>query len=101
MIRLTVLFILLVSCAHSNQPVSYPVPQSQEDCMQLFRDISEIQSTRREAMNRMSQDTATFEAGNMSQGRFRKKREAWLESEGRQRNHVTFLYDIGYEHGCF
>ncbi len=95
------LFVLLVSCVHSNKPASYPVPQSKDDCMQLFHDISETQSVRREAMNKMSQATSAFESGKMSRNRFQKKREDWLELEGRFRSYVTFLYDIGYEHGCF
>ena len=101
MTKAIALFALLTSCAHIKSYDGYPVPTTKEDCMQLFRDIQEIQSTRRALMNEMSQATQTFEDGRMSRARFQKKREAWLESDGHHRRNVTFLYDIGYEYGCF
>ena len=100
---LTALVLILISCAHvrADDFQGYPIPQSQEDCMQLFKDINKLQAVRHELMDQMNDDTKKMKAGKMSEQKYHRKRVAGLAEEGKYRSSVTLLYDIGYEHGCF
>jgi len=101
--RIVVMFlVLMVGCAHTpSWPAEYPSPQTQEDCMQLFRDIHNIQALRHAAGEDMNIATRRRREGFMSLARYHRKRESWLQREGILRQRVTHLYDIGYEHQCF
>jgi hypothetical protein len=101
--RVVVVFLMLmIGCAHKPMaPDTYPVPRTQEDCMRLFRDINEIQARRHVAAEDMNITTRRHRDGHVSQARYHRKREAWLQKEGILRIRVTHLYDLGYNHQCF
>jgi hypothetical protein len=93
--------LLTTSCAHTRDYNGYPAPQSQADCRRLFSDIHEVQAVRHDLMDKMSRTTRAYKQDKMTKARFHRKRETWLARENQLRADVTFLYDIGYEYGCF
>ena len=74
---------------------------TQEECMILFSDISEIQGIRHELMDEMAEWRQKLISGKMTKKRFHRRRLKWLDSESRLRKEVTHMYDIGYARGCF
>ena len=74
---------------------------TQDECMILFSDISEIQILRHKLMDAMAEQRKRFHSGKISRRKFHKTRLAWMETEAELRREVTRLYDIGYTHGCF
>lgn len=100
--RLSIIAILVLSsCTSTHHNFVQQPPVNQEDCMNLFENINEIQEQRHVYMAKMDLTTRKFKAGKMSKKRFQKKREDWLTDEGQLRGAVTTLYNIGYEHRCF
>lgn len=91
----------MISCTSSRPGFDYPVPTTKEDCMQLFTDVLNIQKRRNEASDQMSVYTNQINAGKMSVRKYRKKHHEWVAIENRLRGHVTHIYDVGYDAGCF
>ncbi len=93
---------ITISCSKPKaHKFSYPMPETKEDCMQLFEDIMSVQSKREEGFIQIENDLRSLEAGGMSVRKFRKKRLEWLSYEKDLRIKVTHMYDIGYKYGCF
>ena len=104
MIRAVGLMVIMVSPAclfHSLFVAPDPGQMSQDECMSLFDDISDVQAERQRQMEKMSDTTRAYKSERMSKGRYHHRRISWLETERRLRTHVTKLYDIGYTRGCF
>ena len=80
---------------------SYPTPRTKEDCMQLFVDILEKQGQRTYHMSSLESDREKLEKGKMSVKKFRKRAHRWRKIEARLQREVTYMYDVGYESGCF
>ena len=93
--------ILVLSACYAKRDYNTQPPTSQEECMDLFREIHAIQDLRGEASDQMRQYSNDLRAGRLSKKKHTKKREAWLIEEKRLRAKVTKLYDIGYEYKCF
>ena len=93
--------ILLASCVSTHHDFVKHPPSSQQDCMNLFQSINDIQKQRKLYMLKMDKDISKFKAGKMSKKTFHKKREEWITDEAELRRFVTTLYDVGYDHKCF
>ena len=89
----------------SRPPIQARAPvqthMTEEECMTLFADISEIQRIRHELMDEMAVWRQKLISGKMTKKRFHRRRLKWLDSEARLRKEVTHMYDIGYARGCF
>ena len=93
--------ILMLSACYAKRDYNVQPPISQEECMDLFRNIHIIQELRGEASGHMRDYSNALRAGKISKKKHAKKRAAWLEEEENLRTEVTKLYDVGYEYKCF
>lgn len=101
MIRLIIMMAILTGCSTAHHDFAQYPPTTQNDCMNLFKSINEIQDQRHLYMERMHKVTYRFDNGHMSKKRFQKKREMWMDDERHLRKLAGELYDIGYEYRCF
>ena len=101
MIRLTILMMVFIGCSTAHHDFNQHPPTTRNDCINLFKNINEIQDQRHVYMDRMHKTTLRFNAGNIQRKRYHKKREMWLDDEKHLRKLVGQLYDIGYEYRCF
>lgn len=101
MSKLCCLMFLFVGGCTTPARFSYPMPETQEACMQLFRDVLSIQSVRNDASNAMSGWSERLKTGDISVRSYRKKYHKWKTDENILRNRVTLIYDVGYAAGCF
>jgi hypothetical protein len=95
------LMLVLLSACYVKHDYSLHPPTTQAACMELFRDINDIQKYRGEAADKMQNYSRALKAGKISKKKHKKKRETWLIHEKTMRAQVTTLYDIGYEYRCF
>ena len=96
---LFMIFVFLGCAAHT--PYAYPAPQNKQDCMQLFSDVLDIQQARNRKMHKMAMARDLFQRGAITEKKYHKIRTVWLKEERHLQTHVTHIYDVGYEYGCF
>jgi hypothetical protein len=69
--------------------------------MQLFEDVLSIQAVRNRRSDEIGGWTTRFKNGDLSVRSYRKKYHRWQTEERILANRVTFIYDVGYDAGCF
>lgn len=92
MIRLALLCVMFLSCAHT--------PTLEERCTPMLTEILSIQEVRGVLADEMSEHTRMYKGKKISKEKFGDLLDRWMRTETELRNKVTRLYNIAYQSGC-